>query len=161
MLYCLATLLVYMTLQCTGSGYEQSFQTFFLHILYPFCRFLQAKLYHILRETDVEALTKFAYRLHLHPLNGLTPILTCIYRRSLPNATFGSGKNYHQPKFALAKYLAYAIFIHCVPKIQRFPLSTYVDFWPTFHNRTDIKLQVQVCQAVQLRIFGAFAHLFL
>ena len=27
-----------------------------------------------------------------------------IYREFLPNATFGSGKNSHQPKFALAKY---------------------------------------------------------
>ena len=33
-----------------------------------------------------------------------------IYRGSLPNATFVSGKNSHQPKFALAKYLPYANF---------------------------------------------------
>ena len=32
------------------------------------------------------------------------------YRVSWSNATFGSGKNSHQPKFALAKYLPYANF---------------------------------------------------
>ena len=31
------------------------------------------------------------------------------YRGSLPNATFGSGKNSDKPKFALAKCLAYTI----------------------------------------------------
>ena len=35
---------------------------------------------------------------------------SCNHRGSLPNATFGSGKNSHQPKFALAKYLANAVF---------------------------------------------------
>ena len=32
------------------------------------------------------------------------------YRGSLSNANFGSGKNLHQAKFALAKYLPYANF---------------------------------------------------
>ena len=36
----------------------------------------------------------------------------CKYRGFLPNATFGSGKKSHQPNFALAKYLVYAIFCH-------------------------------------------------
>ena len=32
------------------------------------------------------------------------------YRESLPNATFGSGKNSHKPLLKLAKYLANAFF---------------------------------------------------
>ena len=37
-------------------------------------------------------------------------ILTFGQKSSLPNVTFGSGKNMHQQKFILAKYLANAFF---------------------------------------------------
>ena len=48
-----------------------------------------------------------------------------LYRGSLPNAIFGSWKNLHQPKFALAKYLANAFFGLIISLLQFFLYFVY------------------------------------